>query len=95
MCVRDLVLQNGFYVLASVFQDELGTTGMALKEVGDIVDLGANGDIARLFVVVLAHLGGRNRRKGATGHGGGCRHELYSKGGRFFAVRERREVIVK
>jgi hypothetical protein len=50
--VRHLILQDLLHVLAAVLEDELAAARVTVQEVGDIVDLGADCDIARFLVVV-------------------------------------------
>lgn len=50
------VLQNVFDIATGVVVDEVGATGVVLGEVGDIEDLGADGDVAGLLGVVRLDL---------------------------------------
>jgi hypothetical protein len=64
MCVRIRIFEDLFDVTASIFENVFGTARMILNKVGNVVDLVANGDIARVPRVVLFDL--------STGEGWKC-----------------------
>jgi hypothetical protein len=56
MCVRIRIFEDLFNIAAGIFENVFGTARMVLNEIGDIVDLVANGDIARVPRIVLFDL---------------------------------------
>lgn len=68
VCVGSFILQNGGDVLASIFKNQFGATGMAVEEVGDIVDIAANGNKAGLGRIMRLDIGAREGRKDSRRH---------------------------
>lgn len=68
--MRRLIIHDFLDVLAAVFQDQVSSTGVVLNKGSDVVDLCADGDIARLCGVVRGDIGLRDRGQRSAGHVG-------------------------
>jgi len=77
MRVGRLVLEDLGDVLAGVLQYQVGAAGMRVEEIGHIVHVGPEGNIARLRRLVGLDLAAGERGEGLRRHGGllglGCR----------------------
>lgn len=64
----NFVLHDIRHVLARVVQDQVSTTWMVLHKLGDIVDITADGNVARFGAVMRLDLGGRKRGQDPARH---------------------------
>jgi hypothetical protein len=72
--VGDFVLEDIRNVFATVLEDEFAATWVAIEEVGNIVDLCADGNVAGLVGIVRLHVGGGDGWESAAWHGVDRRH---------------------
>lgn len=66
--MRRLVVHDVLYVLAAIFQDQVSSTRVILDKGRNVIDFGANGDIARLAGVVGGDVGLGNGGQGSARH---------------------------
>lgn len=70
MFVGSLIFKDVFNVLSSVVHDQTTTTGVVINKIGDIVDFGADSDVARRRRVMGFDFGSRKRWKVSRRHDG-------------------------
>ena len=62
------VLHDLGNILPAVLEDQVSPTRMLIEEVGHIVHIGADCDVARFRGVMRGDIGDRKGRKALTGH---------------------------